>query len=194
MCSAGLFGIVRSKGTQGGADLRAVVKKFDEHFTPSFNVINERAVFHLRQQQPDESVEAYVQVLCKLSEQAAFDNKNDAVRDRLVVRLRDKELSEKIQLQAKLSLKDAIQQAKQHEQVKKEIKEQRHDVINAVCQGAGGRGRGHDDGNFGGGRGAGRGLPDRGGATNRGGAASGGGAEGGPSCSRCGRIYSLREV
>ena len=52
-------------------------------------------------------------------------NKEDCIRDRLVLGVRDKELSEKLQLKADLSLKEAITTARQYETVKHELSEQR---------------------------------------------------------------------
>ena len=176
---------IYSRFTVGGdTSFDDIMKKFDEHFTPQVNVIHERAVFHSRQQMPNENIESFVRALYELSEHAAFENKDDAIRDKLVVGLRDKELSEKLQMQKTLTVKDAIQQARHHELIKTQMAEQRHGTeINAVDarRGAGGRGRGHRGGNPGGGRGRGRGLSKSGTASS-------------PStCSRCGRTHTQQQ-
>ena len=87
-----------------------VLDKFDEHFVPRVNVLHERALFYSRAaQQPDENVETYVRKLYERFEHANFPNREESIRDRLVLGVRDRELSEKLQLQANLTLKDAVQ-------------------------------------------------------------------------------------
>ena len=66
------------------------------------------------------------------SEHANFPNREESIRDRLVLGVRDRELSEKLQLQANLTLKDAVQQARQFELVKHQLSEQRHDSSTSV--------------------------------------------------------------
>ena len=57
-------------------------------------------------------------MLCiNLPKKAAFTEKDVAVHDRLVVGLKDRERSEKLQLQPDLTLKAGITRARQHEQV-----------------------------------------------------------------------------
>ena len=109
-----------------------VLAKFDEHFVPRVNVLHERALFYSRAQQPDENVETYVRKLYELSEHANFPNREESIRDRLVLGVRDRELSEKLQLQANLTLKDAVQQARQFELVKYQLSEQRHDSSTSI--------------------------------------------------------------
>ena len=59
---------------------------------------------------PDENVETYARKLYEFSEQANVPNREESIRDRLVLGVRDRELSEKLQLQANLTLKDAVRQ------------------------------------------------------------------------------------
>lgn len=106
-------------------DFDIVLKKFDDHFVPARNVIHERATFHRRDQRAGETVEQYVRSLYDLAEHANFTQKEETIRDRLVLGLADKELSEKLQLQADLTLQNAVATARQHERVKHEIAQQR---------------------------------------------------------------------
>ena len=105
-----------------------VIGMFNDHFTPKVNVIHERAVFHQRVQQAGENVETFVRALYDLAEHAGFPDKDSAIRDRLVIGIRDRDLSEKLQLQAELTLQQAIKQARQHEQVKVQLDTQRSTV------------------------------------------------------------------
>ena len=96
-----------------------VMNKFDEHFVPKCNVIHERSVFSKRYQQPNESVEAYVRSLYELSKYCEFTGqKDDFIRDKFVIGLRDTELCEKLQLTKDLTLQTAIDMARHHDLIK----------------------------------------------------------------------------
>ncbi|KAK3757443.1 hypothetical protein RRG08_038798 [Elysia crispata] len=110
---------------EGDRTFDTVLSKFDEHFIPQRNIIHLRAQFHRREQQSKETIEEYIRALYELSEHANFPNKEDYIRDQLVLGVRDKELSEKLQLKADLSLKEAITTARQYKTVKHELSEQR---------------------------------------------------------------------
>ena len=92
---------------------------------PQRNVIHERAVFHKRSQQVGETMEEYVRALYDLAETAGFPDKENTIRDRLVLGVLDSQLSEKLQLEADLTLHKAITMARQHELVKNQIQTQR---------------------------------------------------------------------
>jgi len=98
-----------------------VTEALQKYFVPKRNVIFERAKFNQRTQMEGESVDTYVTNLYKLAENCKFGELRDQlIRDRLVVGLRDYKLSEKLQLDAELTLEKAITQARQHETVKKQ--------------------------------------------------------------------------
>ena len=100
----------------------AILKKFDDYFIPRQNLIHERACFYQRSQLPGEKAEAYIRVLYELAENCEFGDKRDEhIRDRLVVGIRDKELSQKFQLTADLTLAQVIQQVRQQEEVAKQV-------------------------------------------------------------------------
>ena len=109
-----------------------IIDLFNGYFTPKVNVIHERAVFHQRSQLAGENIETYVSSLYELAEHADFRDKESTIRDRLVVGLRDRELLEKLQLQPDLTLKTAIDVARQHEQVKVQMSDQQTPVVNVV--------------------------------------------------------------
>lgn len=100
-----------------------VLKKFDEHFIPSINVIHERANFHLSNQKPNESVEEYIRVLYELGDKCKYNDavKEEELRDCLVVGITDKECSEKLQLKSNLTLQEAIDLCRTSELVKNQI-------------------------------------------------------------------------
>ena len=117
-------------------NFNTVLKKFDDHFVPKRNIIHERAKFYARSQNVGENIETYLRSLYELSENADFPDKEDAIRDRLVLGVRDVELSEKLQLQPDLKLQGAVQQARQFELVKLQLNEQRQSQqsVDAVGQ------------------------------------------------------------
>ena len=78
-----------------------------------------------RDQLPDESAESFIRVLYKMAERCDFGAaKDDAIRDRLVVGISDKELSQRLQLKADLKLCDAITDTRQAEVVKAQVSAQ----------------------------------------------------------------------
>ena len=112
-----------------------VLQKFDNHFVPKVNTIHERACFHQRSQKAGESVETYVRTLYELAETCNFgDQKKEHIRDRLVVGLQNKELSERLQLKADLTLETAIDMARTSEMVKGQIASQDAKSVEAISK------------------------------------------------------------
>ncbi|KAJ8872719.1 hypothetical protein PR048_026333 [Dryococelus australis] len=98
-----------------------VVKRFEAHFIPKRNVIYERAKFNLRSQLADESVDTFVTALHSLAEKCEYKSmQNELIRDRLVLGLLDKMLSEMLQLDATLTLETAVNKARQTEVIRKQ--------------------------------------------------------------------------
>lgn len=91
-------------------DFETVLKKYDDYFVPQTNVIHERVQFHQRTQRPGEKAETFIRALYELSENCDFGaNRNENIRDRLVVGIRDKDLSKRLQLIKALTLDVAVQ-------------------------------------------------------------------------------------
>ncbi|KAJ8259412.1 hypothetical protein GJAV_G00168980 [Gymnothorax javanicus] len=99
-----------------------VLAKFDNYFTPKKNVIHERACFHMRVQKVGETAESFIKALYELSENCDFgQSRSEHIRDRLVVGIRDKEVSRRLQLMSDLTLEKAIQTVQQAEDVALQI-------------------------------------------------------------------------
>ena len=97
-----------------------VKEKFQGYFIKKHNVIFERAKFNMRSQLEGESVDSFVTALHGLAEHCNFrDLKEELIRDRMVVGLRDVTLSEKLQMDPDLTLEKAVTSAKQRESVRK---------------------------------------------------------------------------
>ena len=102
-----------------------VVGKLDEYFQVRKNVIYERARFNKRDQLDGETAEEYITALYSMVKTCEYKELQDEMlRDRLVVGIRDKAMSEKLQLQADLTLESAKKSIRQREAVK----EQRHEL------------------------------------------------------------------
>lgn len=100
----------------------ATVKgKFESHFVKRRNVIFERAKFNMRKQEENEPVDAFITDLYVLVEHCSDGNLHDEmIRDRLVVGLRNAKLSERLQLDAELTLDKAVTAVRQAEAVKEQ--------------------------------------------------------------------------
>lgn len=99
----------------------AVKAGFEAHFVGRRNVIYERARFNMRKQEENETVDSFVTALYALAEHCNYLALHDElIRDRLVVGLADKRLSERMQLDHELTLEKAIAMARQSEEVKRQ--------------------------------------------------------------------------
>ena len=98
-----------------------VKEKFDGYFIRRRNVIYERAKFNRRKQEEGEAVEAFVTALYALAEFCGYGDLHDEmIRDRIVVGIRNSTLSEKLQLDSRLTLESAIAQVRHSEAVKQQ--------------------------------------------------------------------------
>ena len=87
-----------------------VMSKFDCYFRPKVNYIEYRVAFQQRAQKHEESIEQFKRALYE---------KNENIRDRIIIGCRDKELSRSLRLKGnELTLDDAVTTARQYEQVK----------------------------------------------------------------------------
>ena len=95
-----------------------VMEKFDAFVQVKKNVIFERARFNQRDQLPGESVEQYITVFYRLVESCDFGAlKEEMIRDRIVVGITDKALSDHLQMDSSLSLETAKKKVRQREAV-----------------------------------------------------------------------------
>lgn len=107
--------------TEEAKDSNTVNEKFESHFVMKRNMIFERAKFNLRSQKENESVDNFITDLHCLAQYFEFGSlKNDLIRERIVVGLKDKKLPEQLQLDSKLTLEEAITKSRQSETVKKQ--------------------------------------------------------------------------
>ena len=67
-----------------------------------------------------------------MSEDCDFPQKNDQIRYHLVIGLKSKELSEKLQLREDLSMEKAVEIARSYEQVKTQMEEMQDNLVDVV--------------------------------------------------------------
>ena len=105
-----------------------VVEKFNSHFIKRCNVIYERARFNRRVQQEGESVEDFIFDVHTLAQHCAYGPlQEEMIRDRIVAGIRDASLSEKLQMDDRLTLETAVKKAQESEAVKQQQKMIRKD-------------------------------------------------------------------
>ena len=101
-----------------------VITKLDDFFKVRRNIIFERAKFNRRDQAEGESAEQYITCLYSLVEDCDYGAlKDDLLRDRIVVGIWDKTLSEKLQMDATLTLEKAKLQVRQKEAIQEQGQE-----------------------------------------------------------------------
>ena len=85
-----------------------VIAKFKEHFKVRRNIIYKRARFNKRDRKECESVKEYITALYELAETREYGTLHEEMLcDRLVVGIRDTTLSDKLQIDATLTLEKA---------------------------------------------------------------------------------------
>ena len=96
-----------------------VKAKFDAYFVKRRNIFYERAKFNRQKQETGESVDSFITDLYGPAKHCQLGVLHDEmIRDRIVEGLVDKKLSEKLQLDADLTLEKAINSVRQSESVK----------------------------------------------------------------------------
>jgi len=88
---------------EGSDNYKQVLKKITDHFAQRTNTIAERARFNKRSQQPSEKIEEFIHALHHLADRCHYGTlRDELIRDRIVVGVRDDKLSEKLQSKSQL--------------------------------------------------------------------------------------------
>lgn len=107
-----------------------VIGKFTEYFSPKKNIIFECYKFNCRKQQVGESVDSFVTALYSLAETCEYDTlKEELIRDRIDISVRDACTSKRLQLTTDLTLGKALNMARQGEAQAKEGKILREEAL-----------------------------------------------------------------
>ena len=98
-----------------------VIAKFDVFFNIRKNIILKRARFNGRSQREGESVRQFITSLYNLAESCEYGGiKGEMIRDRIVVGIHDKALSEQLQLDEELTLEKAKKRVRQREAIQEQ--------------------------------------------------------------------------
>jgi len=98
-----------------------VKQAFENHCVSKKNVIFECARFNRRNQEPRESAESFITAVHSLAEHCAFGAlREELIRDRIVVGLRDAKLSESLQMDPDLTLEKTISRVRHSEEIKRQ--------------------------------------------------------------------------
>ena len=102
-----------------------VIAKFDKYLIPKRNVNHERGLFNQTVQRAGDTVEEFVRHLYEIAEHCDFSDKEDGcIRDRIVLGMADRELSERLQLRSDVTLEDTIHAARQFKLVRTQMSAQ----------------------------------------------------------------------
>lgn len=116
--------ILDNLGLKDGNKIEKILEALSAHFEPEINVIYQRSQFYSLIQRETESVGEYVNKLRHLASTCDFTPSRvheEAIRDRLVLGLLDKQVTKKLLTNRKLTLCEAIATAKSSEQVNAEM-------------------------------------------------------------------------
>ena len=94
---------------------------FTEYFANRCNIVFERAKFNSRVQGQNESVEDFINSLYMMAQHLQYGElRDELIRDRIIIGIKDKKLSEKLQMQSKLDLSSTVLQCRQSSLVKQQ--------------------------------------------------------------------------
>lgn len=107
-----------------------VVDCFTKYFAKKVNVIYERARFNKRYQEEGETVSGFITALFELSKTCKFGKlREELIRDRIVVGIKDNDLSLSLQMDPELTLETVVNKVKQSESVKSQQAVVRSDYV-----------------------------------------------------------------
>ncbi|UYV65997.1 K02A2.6-like [Cordylochernes scorpioides] len=116
-----IFRTFKFEKEEEATKIDSVLKAFDSHFCVRKNIIYERAKFNSRIQEDREPVDEFITSLYKLADSCEFEGLHlQLIRDRIVVGVRDKALSERMQLDSELTLEKAVKMVRQQEAVRQQ--------------------------------------------------------------------------
>ncbi|UYV76722.1 K02A2.6-like, partial [Cordylochernes scorpioides] len=116
-----IFRTFKFEKEEEATKIDSVFKAFDSHFCVRKNIIYERAKFNKRIQEDWEPVDEFITSLYKLADSCEFEGLHEQlIRDRIVIGVRDKALSERMQLDSELTLEKAVKMVRQQEAVRQQ--------------------------------------------------------------------------
>jgi len=114
-------------------DIDVVLQKLQSYCIGETNEIYERYKFNKRDQELNESVDAYVTALRTLSKMCNFGILEDSlIRDRIVIGVNDNQTRKKLLQVSKLTLKDCIDICRSYETTSHQLKEINQEEVHAL--------------------------------------------------------------
>ena len=96
--------------SETGDDLKTALTKLDSYFIPKKNIPFERHKFHEAKQEPEESIDAFVTRLRKLTEYCDFGTSlNDHVRDMVISKCRSTKFRKRLLAESDVTLEKALE-------------------------------------------------------------------------------------
>lgn len=118
-----IFDTFKFDNAEDSNNLEIVMSKFEEYFVGETHEAYESYRFHLRRQEPSESIEAYIAELRKLAKTCNFGPMEDRlIRDQVVVGVREDLLREKLLEDKGLTLDKCLQLGRAYETAKQQSK------------------------------------------------------------------------
>lgn len=116
-------------------DIDVVLQKLQRYCIGETNEIYERYRFNKRDQEPNESLDAYVTALRTLAKTCNFGVlENSLIRDRIVIGVRDSQARKKLLQVSKLTLKECIDICRSYETSSQKLKEINQEEVSAISQ------------------------------------------------------------
>ena len=114
-------------------DIDIVLQKLQRYCIGETNEIYERYRFNKRDQEPNESLDAYVTALRTLAKTCNFGVlENSLIRDRIVIGVRDHQARKKLLQVSKLTLKECIDICRSYETSSQQLKEINQEDVSAI--------------------------------------------------------------
>ena len=114
-------------------DIDTVLKKFENFCIGAMHEAFESYRFHMRVQEPSETIEGYVAELRKLAKGCNFEGQEDRmIRDRILVGCKSEHVREELLKDATLTLKKAIDIAKAYEASQHKLNEMKDSSVDRV--------------------------------------------------------------
>jgi hypothetical protein len=89
-----------------------VFKGYENFFSPKCNIYIQRMKFHQMQQREDQKFDQFVAEVRKIAGTCEFNNKEEQIRDRIVIGMRNSKIKEKVIFEQEFSLVAVIQKVR----------------------------------------------------------------------------------
>lgn len=135
-CGSKVYGVLRDlcqPDSPAAFELKDLLSKLSDHYTPKPSVIVQRFKFHSKSRQTGQSVSSFVVELRRLSEFCEFGTVlDDMLRDRLVCGINDDCIQKRLLAETNLTLAKAVELATSMETASKNVTELQQGLVDPV--------------------------------------------------------------